>query len=43
MTKIIAAIQRTIGKVFGHRYTGFTLKTPFIDFSFAPALFIQPL
>lgn len=42
MSKIIAAIQKPIGKVSGHKYTGFTVKTPFINFSFAPSPFVQP-
>lgn len=36
MSKIIALVQLVIGKVLGHKYTGFTVKTPFINFSFAP-------
>ena len=42
MSKIIAALQIPIGKVFGHKYTGCTVKTPFINFSFAPTHFQQP-
>ena len=29
MSKIIALVQLVIGKVLGHKYTGFTVKTPF--------------
>lgn len=36
MSKIIAKSQFYIDKVSGHRYTGCTIKTPFINFSFAP-------
>ena len=42
MSKIITAIQKPIGKVSGHKYTGFTIKTPFINFSFAPAIILPP-
>lgn len=42
MSKIIAGIQKVIGKVTGHRYTGFTIKAPFINLSFAPVLFPRP-
>ena len=36
MSKIIVRIQLFLDKVFGHKYTGFTIKAPFINFSFAP-------
>lgn len=41
MSKIIAGIQKVTGKVFSHRYTGFTIKAPFINLSFAPVLFTR--
>ena len=41
MSKIIVRIQLFLDKVFGHKYTGFTIKAPFINFSFAPAKLIQ--
>lgn len=43
MSKIIVGIQKVIGKVSGHRYTGFTVKAPFINLSFAPVLFTRLL
>lgn len=43
MSKIIEGIQKVTGKVSGHRYTGFTIKVPFINLSFAPVLFHGPL
>lgn len=42
MSKIIAVFQVPIDKVSGHKYTGFTLKTPFVNFSFAPTTFTAP-
>ncbi len=42
MSKIIAGVQKIIGKVSGHRYTGLTLKMPFVNLSFAPVLFNSP-
>ena len=41
MSKIIVRIQLFLDKVFGHKYTGFTIKAPFINFSFAPTKLIQ--
>ena len=41
MSKIIVRIQLFLDKVFGHKYTGFTIKAPFINFSFAPMKLIQ--
>ena len=41
MSKIIAKLQSPIDKVSGHKYTGFTIKAPFINFSFAPTKLIQ--
>ncbi len=43
MSKIIAAFQIFFGKVLGHKYTGFTVKTPFINFSFAPTRLHSPI
>lgn len=37
MTKIFMYVNKLLVKVTGHRYTGFTVKTPFINLSFAPA------
>lgn len=37
MSKIIMYANKLLVKVTGHRYTGFTVKTPFINLSFAPA------
>ena len=37
MSKIITYANKLLVKVTGHRYTGFTVKTPFINLSFAPA------
>ena len=42
MSKIIAKLQSPIDKVSGHKYTGFTIKAPFINFSFAPTIFTAP-
>ncbi len=42
MSKIIAKLQCPIDKVFGHKYTGFSIKAPFISFSFAPTIFTAP-
>ena len=42
MSKIIAKLQSPIDKVSGHIYTGFTIKSPFINFSFAPTIFTAP-
>lgn len=41
MTKIIALLQKAIGKATGHKYSGMTVKTPFINFSFAPAITLR--
>ena len=38
MSKIIAKYQCYLDKVSGHKYTGCTIKTPFINFSFAPTI-----
>ena len=43
MSKIIVGIQKVIGKVSGHHYTGFTIKAPFVNLSFAPVLFTRLL
>lgn len=37
MSKIILSVNKLLVKVTGHKYTGFTVKTPFINLSFAPA------
>lgn len=37
MSKIIMYANKLLAKVTGHRYTGFTVKMPFINLSFAPA------
>lgn len=42
MSKIIAKLQSPINKVFDHKYTGFTIKAPFINFSFAPTIITAP-
>lgn len=42
MSKIIARFQNVPDKVFGHKYTGLTIKTPFVNFSFAPTHFTAP-
>lgn len=42
MSKIIAKLQSPIDKVSGHKYTGFTIKAPFINFSFDPTIFTAP-
>lgn len=42
MSKIIARFQIVPDKVCGHKYTGLTVKTPFVNFSFAPTLFAAP-
>ena len=42
MSKIIAKLQSPIDKVSGHKYTGFTIKAPFINFSFAPTISVKP-
>ena len=42
MSKIITRFQIVPDKVFGHKYTGLTIKTPFVNFSFAPTLFTDP-
>ena len=36
MSKIIKVVQTVLGKVFAHKYTGFVIKTPFVNISFAP-------
>lgn len=41
MSKIIVRIQLFLGKMFSHKYTGFTIKASFINFSFAPTKLIQ--
>ena len=41
MSKIIVRIQLFLDTVFGHKYTGFTIQAPFINFSFAPTKLIQ--
>ena len=38
MSKIISKSQKALDKVCDHKYTGLTLKTPFINFSFAPTI-----
>ena len=43
MSKIIALFQIVLDKVFGHKYTGFSIKTPFVNVSFAPTIFHSPL
>lgn len=42
MSKIIKAFQNILGKVTAHKYAGITIKTPFVNFSFAPSIFMQP-
>ena len=42
MSKIIAILQKGLDKATGHKYTGLTLKTPFINFSFAPSYITRP-
>lgn len=42
MSKIINSIQAILDKVIAHKYTGFTIKLPFINFSFAPVHFHSP-
>lgn len=42
MQKIVSTVQKVLGKTIAHRYTGFTIRVPFINFSFAPAPFQQP-
>ena len=42
MSKIITYANKLLVKVTGHRYTGFTVKTPFINLSFAPVLIHSP-
>ena len=37
MSKIIMYANQLLVKVTGHKYTGLTVKTPFINLSFAPA------
>ena len=37
MSKIFMYANKLLVKGTGHRYTGFTVKTPFINLSFAPA------
>lgn len=41
MSKIIDLLQKVIGKA-GHKYTGLTVKTPFMNFSFVPASVQKP-
>ena len=36
MSKIIGLMRILLDKVLGHKYTGFSIKTPFINVSFAP-------
>lgn len=43
MTKFIKLVQLVLGKAIGHRYAGFIMKTPFIDFSFAPMSCYSPI
>ena len=43
MSKIINFTQTIIGKVTGHKYTGITIKMPFVNFSFAPVLIYSPV
>lgn len=49
MSKIFMYVNKLLVKVAGHKYTGFTVKTPFVNLSFAPAqnktcsLSIRPL
>ena len=42
MSKIIALFQIVLDKVFGHKNTGFSIKTPFVNVSFAPTIFTAP-
>ena len=37
MTTIFMYVNKLLVKATGHRYTGFTVKMPFINLSFAPA------
>ena len=37
MSKVINFAQPIIGNITGHKYTGLTVKLPFINLSFAPA------
>lgn len=37
MSKIFVYANKMLVKVTGHKYTEFTVKTPFINLSFAPA------
>jgi len=37
MSKIFMYVNKLLVKATGHRYTGFTVKMPFINLSFAPA------
>lgn len=43
MSKIINFAQTIIGKVTGHKYTGITIKMPFVNLSFAPVLIHSPI
>lgn len=42
MHKFVNLIQHFIIRITGHKYSGITLKTPFINLSFAPVYVIAP-
>lgn len=42
MSKVINSAQPIIGNITGHKYTGLTVKLPFINLSFAPVHTISP-